>query len=78
MGAAGFSPGVVFGGIFTQTLGLTRTLGWRGVLFYAPLSLLVLGTAGRILEPDPQDAGPDDRVAWLPAALITGGLVTIL
>lgn len=70
MGAAGFSLGVVLGGV------LTAATGWRGgFLLYVPLSLLVLVLARRL----PADAGsaPDaERTGWAQPALLVVGLVT--
>ncbi|MFG2375679.1 MFS transporter [Streptomyces sp. NPDC048504] len=69
MGAAGFSLGVVLGGL------LTDGTGWRGgFLVYVPLSLLVLALARR-LPPD-GTAVPAGRIGWAQPALLVAGLVT--
>ncbi|WP_405909972.1 MFS transporter [Streptomyces sp. NBC_00828] len=73
MGAAGFSLGVVIGGALTQGF------GWRGAFFlYVPLSLLVLALAPRVLDGDSHSTTARSRIAWLPALLITGGLIAMV
>ena len=74
MGATGFSLGVVIGGLLTQGF------GWRGAFFlYVPLSLLVLAVAPRVLDRDaPRTRTLQGRIAWLPALLITGGLMAVV
>ncbi|CAL9366898.1 putative MFS-type transporter EfpA [Streptomyces sp. enrichment culture] len=73
MGAAGFSLGVVIGGLLTQGV------GWRGAfLLYVPLGLAVLATSVRVLERETDTRTPQSRMPWLPALLITGGLVAVV
>lgn len=73
MGAAGFSLGVVVGGLLTQGF------GWRAAFWlYVPLSLAVLALAARIIRPDTGARAPQDRMAWLPAVLITSGLIAVV
>ncbi|MCT9081067.1 MFS transporter [Streptomyces fulvoviolaceus] len=70
MGAAGFSLGVVLGGL------LTAGTGWRGgFLLYVPLSLLVLVLARR-LPADSGHAAPGERTGWAQPALLVAGLIT--
>lgn len=73
MGAAGFSLGVVIGGLLTQGF------GWRGAFFlYVPLAALVLVLAPRVLDaedPAGRDREPMPRV---PPLLITGGLIAVV
>lgn len=70
MGAAGFSLGVVLGGL------LTDATGWRGgFLLYVPLSLLVLALA-RGLPADAPPAPDGARTGWAQPALLVTGLVT--
>ncbi|MFE9676997.1 MFS transporter [Streptomyces sp. NPDC006259] len=72
MGAAGFSLGVVVGGLLTQAV------DWRGAfVLYVPLSLVVLVLGVRVLDRDP-GAGAGNRVPLVSALLITGGLVTLV
>ncbi|WP_306316279.1 MULTISPECIES: MFS transporter [unclassified Streptomyces] len=77
MGAAGFSLGVVIGGLLTQGF------GWRGAFFlYVPLATLVLALGPRVLAAGtPEAAGGAGRgglMPWLPPLLITGGLVAVV
>jgi MFS family permease len=73
MGAAGFSLGVVIGGLLTQGV------GWRGAfLLYVPLSLVALITGGRVLERENDTGTSRNRIPWLPALLITGGLIAVV
>ncbi|MGP4000224.1 MFS transporter [Streptomyces sp. 8N706] len=73
MGAAGFSLGVVIGGLLTQGF------GWRGAFFlYVPLSLLVLLLGGRGLDRAGGAGAARGRMPWLPALLVTGGLIAVV
>ncbi|MFJ3660008.1 MFS transporter [Streptomyces sp. NPDC090119] len=74
MGAAGFSLGVVVGGV------LTEAFGWRAAFFlYVPLSLLVVALGTRVLDRDTTRSGTARRrIAWPPALLITGGLIAVV
>ncbi|MER5968486.1 MFS transporter [Streptomyces sp. NPDC002055] len=73
MGAAGFTLGVVVGGV------LTEVSGWRGAfLLYVPLSLFVLLAAVRVLAPDERPAAPRTPMGWPSALLITGGLIAVV
>jgi MFS family permease len=73
MGAAGFSLGVVIGGLLTQGV------GWRGAfLLYVPWSLVVLIIGGRVFERESGTGAPRSRIPGLPALLITGGLIAVV
>ncbi|MEU0118106.1 MFS transporter [Streptomyces bobili] len=73
MGAAGFSLGVVVGGLLTQGV------GWRGAfVLYVPLSLAVLVLGLRVLDREPVAGTPSGRMPLVSVLLITGGLVTFV
>ncbi|MFD5476271.1 MFS transporter [Streptomyces hawaiiensis] len=73
MGAAGFSLGVVVGGL------LTEGVGWRAAfLVYVPMSLAVLATGARVLDRETDTQPPQNRMPWLPAVLITSGLIAVV
>jgi MFS family permease len=73
MGAAGFSLGVVVGGL------LTEAVGWRAAfLVYVPMSLVVLATGARVLDRETGTQPPRNRMPWLPALLITSGLIAVV
>ncbi|WP_330460663.1 MFS transporter [Streptomyces sp. NBC_00820] len=73
MGAAGFSLGVVMGGLLTQGV------GWRGAfLLYVPLSLVILLVGVRVLDRETGTKAPRSRVLWLPALLFVGGLIAVV
>ncbi|CAN5241088.1 MFS transporter [soil metagenome] len=69
IGAAGFSLGLVAGGVLT-------TFGWRWV-FFAPvvLALLVLALALPLIPRDVPSAGPRRSIDLLGAMLVTGAVV---
>lgn len=73
MGAVGFSLGVVGAGVLTQVL------GWRGpFILYSGLSLAVICTAPRMLTRDTAQARQPGPVPWLPALLVTSGLIALV
>ncbi|MFF4806043.1 MFS transporter [Streptomyces sp. NPDC001351] len=73
MGAVGFSLGVVVGGLLTQGF------GWRGAFFlYVPLALLVLAIGIRVLDEEVGGGKPRERMPWLPALMITCGLIAVV
>jgi EmrB/QacA subfamily drug resistance transporter len=70
--AAGYSIGVVLGGI------LVASLGWRWILFVnVPLGGVILAAAWRLL-PDPAAAGPRPRLDILGSLLVTSGLMALV
>lgn len=70
--AAGYSIGVVLGGI------LVAWLGWRWILFVnVPLGGVILAAAWRLL-PDPPAAGPRPRLDILGSVLVTSGLMALV
>ncbi len=70
--AAGYSIGVVLGGI------LVAWLGWRWILFVnVPLGILILAAAWRML-PDPRADGPRPSLDVLGSVLVTGGLMALV
>ncbi|MFD7244544.1 MFS transporter [Streptomyces massasporeus] len=70
MGAAGFSLGVVVGGL------LTEGFGWRGAFFmYVPLAALVVVVGIRVLDREADTRTATGAMPWLPALTITGGLI---
>ncbi|ORT57369.1 MFS transporter [Streptomyces sp. CB03238] len=73
MGAAGFSLGVVIGGLLTQGF------GWRGAFFlYVPLALAVVALGPRVLDPESEGGQRQGSMPWLPALMITGGLIAVV
>ncbi|MFG2349677.1 MFS transporter [Streptomyces phaeochromogenes] len=73
MGAAGFSLGVVISGVLTQGF------GWRaGFFLYVPLALLVLITGVRTLDDENEAGKPQGPMPWLPALIVTGGLIAVV
>lgn len=70
--AAGYSIGVVLGGI------LTAHLGWRWILFVnVPLGLLVLVAAWRLLK-EARVPGPRRGLDLVGSVLVTGGLMLLV
>ncbi len=70
--AAGYSIGVVLGGI------LVAKLGWRWILFVnVPLGLTVLFAAMRLLK-EPPATGPKRGLDLLGSVLVTSGLMTLV
>lgn len=70
--AAGYSVGVVLGGI------LTARLGWRWVMFVnVPLGLLVLLAAARLLREPPRE-GPARSLDLAGSLLVTSGLMLLV
>jgi EmrB/QacA subfamily drug resistance transporter len=70
--AAGYSIGVVLGGI------LTAHLGWRWVMFVnVPLGLLTLAAAFALL-PGKEASGPRRGLDLLGSVLVTSGLMTLV
>ena len=69
IGAAGFSLGLVAGGVLT-------TFGWRWV-FFAPvvLALMVLALALPLIPPDAPSTAPRRSIDLLGAMLVTGAVV---
>lgn len=70
--AAGYSIGVVLGGI------LTAHLGWRWIFFVnVPLGLAVLLAGWRLIHEPPQ-SGPRRSLDLLGSVLVTGGLMLLV
>jgi EmrB/QacA subfamily drug resistance transporter len=70
--AAGYSIGVVLGGV------LVASLGWRWILFVnVPVGILILAAAWRLL-PDPKSEGPRPRLDILGSVLVTSGLMALV
>ncbi|QIS08729.1 MFS transporter [Nocardia arthritidis] len=70
MGAVGFSLGVVAGGV------LTELLGWRGTFVcYLPLALVTVLVGAFVLRGPGEPSRAATTVAWIPALLITTGLI---
>ncbi|MFJ6721776.1 MFS transporter [Streptomyces sp. NPDC091259] len=74
MGAAGFSLGVVTGGL------LTEGFGWRGgFVLYVPMTILVIVLGSRVLGPPDTTAGAARRpLPYGSALLVTGGLAALV
>jgi MFS family permease len=73
MGAAGFSLGVVIGGLLTQGV------GWRGTfLLYVVMSLGTLAVGLRVLDRETGTGTARSRMPWLAATLITAGLIAVV
>jgi EmrB/QacA subfamily drug resistance transporter len=70
--AAGYSIGVVLGGI------LTAWLGWRWILFVnVPLGLVVIGSAYRLMREPPRPR-VKPRLDLLGSVLVTSGLMALV
>jgi EmrB/QacA subfamily drug resistance transporter len=70
--AAGYSVGVVLGGI------LTARLGWRWVMFVnVPLGIIVLVSAARLLREPPRE-GPAPSLDLAGSLLVTAGLMLLV
>jgi EmrB/QacA subfamily drug resistance transporter len=70
--AAGYSIGVVLGGI------LTAFMGWRWIMFVnVPLGLAILFTSAKWLQEPPRPAGRP-RLDILGSVLVTGGLMLMV
>jgi MFS family permease len=70
-GAAGFSLGVVLGGL------IASSLGWRwAFVMYVPAALCVIVVAMRMLNRDP--GRPDRAVPWGQALLLTLGMTGLI
>lgn len=70
--AAGYSIGVVLGGI------LTARLGWRWIMFVnVPLGLIVIATAVLLLR-EPPVSGPRRRLDLAGSVLVTSGLMMLV
>jgi EmrB/QacA subfamily drug resistance transporter len=70
--AAGYSIGVVLGGV------LTAFIGWRWIMFVnVPLGIVILASANKLLQEPPRPAAKP-KLDLLGSVLVTGGLMLLV